>query len=102
MSYDAPVNEVDYFGNCSNCGGVHIGTGTVCVEKQNFPRKTIPHACPHNALRRCKDEMRYPFDAYICGNCAKVFEVSEYVAPPPEKPEPLGKKAPWGTRARQA
>jgi hypothetical protein len=29
--------DVDNFGNCSACGGVHFGTGRTCVNKQTFP-----------------------------------------------------------------
>lgn len=31
------VSDVDKQGNCSVCGGIHYGTGSVCVYKQKFP-----------------------------------------------------------------
>lgn len=58
--------------------------------------------CQHNALRRCKEPHQYPFNAYVCGNCSQVFQVDLFRFPEPEKPEPMGKKIPWGLRARQA
>ncbi len=61
--------------------------------------------CPHNVIRRGKRSPdRYPFNAYVCGSCAQIFEVKEYVEPEPSKPEPMGSesKIPWGLRNRQA
>lgn len=58
--------------------------------------------CKHNALRR-GDSTRETFNKYVCGNCAKVFEVEEHIPPAPLPPEPMndGRK-PWGYRDRQA
>lgn len=95
------VSEVDKYGNCSNCGGVHFGTGNVCVEKQDFPKPPVKRICEHHALRKVRDN-RHTFNAYICGNCAQMFEVTEHMQPLPDKPEPLSKKVPWGKRPRQA
>ena len=57
--------------------------------------------CEHNALRK-KDSSSLEFTAYVCGSCAKLFEVSEHQELPPLEPEPMGYKIPWGLRDRQA
>jgi len=40
---DKPIvaREVDPQGNCSACGGIHYGTGSVCVYKQTFPEPKL-------------------------------------------------------------
>jgi hypothetical protein len=58
--------------------------------------------CQHYVVRKIRRGDPYPFNAYVCGNCAKVFEVKEYVeVGPPEEPMFDGRK-PWGLRDRQA
>ena len=59
--------------------------------------------CQHNALHRCK-ERNYTFLAYVCGNCAKIFEVKPYENYETTRtPEPMfDRRKPWGLRDRQA
>jgi hypothetical protein len=61
--------------------------------------------CPHNTLRkkRITDEHQYTFNAYVCGSCATIFEVTKHEEPRPVK-EPMFPKnpIPWGLRDRQA
>ena len=61
--------------------------------------------CQHYVVRKIRRGKPYPFNAYVCGNCAKVFEVKEYHEPePPKEREPMFPKhsVPWGFRDRQA
>ena len=57
--------------------------------------------CPHNALRKMKMH-NYPFSAFICGNCSRVFMVQAYEPPEPTKEPMFDGREPWGLRDRQA
>jgi len=59
--------------------------------------------CPHRILRK-KDSSELTFTAYVCGQCATIFEVEVHVEPPPQRKEPMFPKnpVPWGLRGRQA
>ena len=63
--------------------------------------------CQHYVIRKRRrgGPHEFAFNAYVCGNCAKVFEVKEYHEPePPKEREPMFPKhsVPWGFRDRQA
>lgn len=62
--------------------------------------------CQHNVLRRKRsdDPHEFTFTAYVCGNCAQIFEVKPYMEPEPGPKEPMFPKnpIPWGLRDRQA
>lgn len=67
--------------------------------------KVTQKDCEHRVIRKKRSEHHtYTFDAYVCGSCAKIFEVNEYVEPLPEPKEPMFPKhsIPWGLRGRQA
>ena len=64
-------------------------------------------ACECRCLRKKKysdGEGMYTFNAYVCGNCSAIFEVSEHVSPAPEPKQRMSGKnpIPWGMRERQA
>jgi hypothetical protein len=58
--------------------------------------------CPHNVIRRA--DGRWCENVYICGSCAKLFNVADHREPPPSsKDEPMfDRRPPWGLRDRQA
>lgn len=62
---DLPKFDVDMRGSCSACGGMHFGTGRVCVYKQTFPE--IPETTKAPAVNvekalylALKDVLLYP------------------------------------------
>jgi len=111
--------------DCHYCGGLHYGTRRgECVyqcqrcrldtrdDAAGFSHKKCECAplpvieppqleCPHNALRRMKDN-GYTFTAYICGNCAQIFEVKKHEEPEPSREPMFDRRPPWGLRDRQA
>lgn len=61
--------------------------------------------CPHRVLRKksTAEGEKYAFEAYVCGQCGQLFEVSEHKEPAPSKAEPMfDRRPPWGSRVRQA
>jgi hypothetical protein len=44
----------------------------------------------------------YTFTAYICGNCAQIFEVKKHEEPEPSREPMFDRRPPWGLRDRQA
>lgn len=64
-----------------------------------------PENCAHRSLqkKRNADPHGFECETYVCGACSTLFDVKQYEAPKPAKPEPMfdGRK-PWGTRSRQA
>ncbi len=62
--------------------------------------------CVHNVIRRKRPETegeQSVLNLYVCGTCAALFEVKEYVEPESPREEPMfDRRPPWGTRSRQA
>jgi hypothetical protein len=60
--------------------------------------------CPHNVIRRKRKSDEHDEQFYVCGSCAKLFEVKEItVDPPTPHNEPMfDRRPPWGFRERQA
>ena len=60
--------------------------------------------CQHYVVRKIRRGDPYTFNAYVCGNCAKVFEVNEHreLEPPREREPMFDRRPPWGLRDRQA
>jgi hypothetical protein len=73
----------------------------VYVAREEDSMKSGIH-CDHKALRKLRQD-GFTFCAYVCGNCAMVFEVKEHKEPEPCKDEPMfDGRPPWGMRNRQA
>ena len=63
--------------------------------------------CAHNVIRRKHSSDAHAFSAenvYVCGSCAKLFEVEEYVdkTAPRDSTPMFDGRPPWGMRSRQA
>ena len=123
MKESKPTRQAD----CHYCGGLHYGTpqgkcvfqcerchldvrndavgfGHKKCECAPLPATERPEIkCPHNALRKVKDQSGLTFTGYICGNCATMFEVEQHQKPESPAPGPMfDRRPPWGLRDRQA
>lgn len=59
------MSDVDFYGNCARCGGVHYGTGSRCVYEQTLPAPVAGEKVPVSC-RACG----YTFGAASHNDCA--------------------------------